>query len=408
MPAMNQCRICRGSLYQFLDLGQQPLSDAFRDPADESPEFTYPLTVGACTDCGMVQLMQEVPRERMFHRDYPFRTATSMFMRRHFENLAHRLLRTELTGDDPFLVEIGCNDGTMLRTVAAAGIRHLGVDPAVNAIEDAAAHGVRVRAAFFEEATAVEIRDAEGPADVVYAANTLCHIPYLESVFQGLTHLLSPTGVFIFEDPYLGDVVRLGSYDQIYDEHFYLFSGQSIARTAQQFGFELIDVERLGVHGGEIRYTLARAGARTPSPAVAALLAEEAAQGLHDPQTLAAFAAEVARRRDGLVELLEKLRQEGRGVAGYGATAKSATVLNYCGITPELLPRIYDITPAKQHTVTPGSRIPVLPFPETVADYPEYFLLFAWNHAEEIFAKESAFRQAGGKWIRYVPEVRVD
>ena len=150
MPAMNQCRICRGSLYQFLDLGQQPLSDAFRDPADESPEFTYPLTVGACTDCGMVQLMQEVPRERMFHRDYPFRTATSMFMRRHFENLAHRLLRTELTGDDPFLVEIGCNDGTMLRTVAAAGIRR-GSRP--RGQRDRGCRGARgrVRAAFFEE-----------------------------------------------------------------------------------------------------------------------------------------------------------------------------------------------------------------------------------------------------------------
>lgn len=405
---MNQCRICDGGLQQFLDLGEQPLSDAFRDPADESPEFTYPLTVGACTDCGMVQLMQEVPRERMFHHDYPFRTATSAFMRQHFEDFARRMLATELTGDSPFIVEIGCNDGTMLRTIASAGVRHLGVDPAVGAVEDAAADGIRVRADFFEESTAADIRATDGPADVVYAANTICHIPYLDSIFQGLTQLLKPTGVFIFEDPYLGDIVRLGSYDQIYDEHYYLFSAHSVAQAAQRFGFALVDVERLGVHGGEVRYTVARSGARTPTPAVSALLAEEAAQRLHDWETLKNFAQVVEQRRDGLVEVLRKLRQEGRSVAGYGATAKSATVLNYCGITSDLLPQIYDITPAKQHKVTPGSHIPVLPFPESVQDYPEYFLLFAWNHATEITAKETAFHEAGGKWIRYVPEVRID
>lgn len=406
MSAMH-CRICEAPLRQFLDLGRQPLSDAFRDPHDDRPEFSYLLRVGSCTECSMVQLMQEVARDRMFHQDYPFRTSTSVRMRQHFRQFAQRLLRHELTGYDPFVVEIGCNDGTMLSTVAEAGVRHLGIDPAAGALAEAGGRGVRTRAAFFEESTAAEIVAEDGPADVVYAANTICHLPYLDSVFTGLDRLLKPDGLVIFEDPYLGDVIRLGSFDQIYDEHFYLFSAQTVDRTARRHGFALVDVERLDVHGGELRYTLARTGRRPVASTVTALLAEEAARGLHDDATLDAFAETVARRRDALVELLDRLRRSGKQIAGYGATAKSATVLNYCQITAETLPRVYDTTPAKQGRLTPGTGIPVLPFPETIADYPDYFLLLAWNHAEEIAAKESEFRQAGGQWIRYVPDVLV-
>lgn len=402
------CRICDAPLREFLDLGRQPLSDAFRVPDDDRPEFTYPLRVGACTDCAMVQLREEVPRERMFHREYPFRTATSQRMRAHFAGLARRLLTDELTGDDPFVVEIGCNDGTMLGTIAEAGVRHLGVDPAVSAVREATAQGIQAQAVFFEEETAAEIVAAHGQADVVYAANTLCHIPYLGSICRGLDKLLGPQGVFIFEDPYLGDVVELGSFDQLYDEHFYLFSAHAVARTAERHGLTLIDVERLEVHGGEVRYTLARAGARPVRPAVTALLAEEAERALHEPATLDRFAETVARRRTELVGWLDALRREGRRVAGYGATAKSATVLNYCGITTDTLPVIYDTTAGKQGRLTPGTGIPVQPFPERVADYPDVFLLLAWNHAKEIMEKEAEFVAGGGRWLRYVPEVRID
>jgi methylation protein EvaC len=404
---MTGCRVCGAEVSRFIDLGTQPISNAFRDPADSSPEFTYQLRVGTCSECAMIQLAEDVPRERMFHGDYPFRTSTSARMRAHFAEYARRLLDQELTGEEPFVVEIGCNDGSMLRSIAAAGVRHLGVDPAEAAVQEARRHGVCAEVAFFEESSAVAIADGHGRADVVYAANTLGHIPYLDSIFRGLDRLLKPDGAFVFEDPYLGDVIELGSFDQIYDEHFYLFSATSIARAARRFGFELVGVERLGVHGGEIRYTVASSGSRRGSPAVAELLNEESDRALHSSDTLRAFARTVARRRDALVSLLDQLRRDGRKIAGYGATAKSATVLNYCGVTADLLPRIYDITPAKQGKLAPGSRIPVLPFPESAGDYPDYFLLFAWNHADEIAAKETAFREAGGRWIRYVPDVQV-
>ncbi|QYC42721.1 Sarcosine/dimethylglycine N-methyltransferase [Nonomuraea coxensis DSM 45129] len=401
------CRICSGRLHPFADFGSQPLSDAFAAPGDPAEPFAFHLAAGVCAGCSTVQLLEEVPRERMFHADYPYLSSGSAVMREHFESLAKRLLTTELTGPDPFVVELGCNDGAMLAVIADAGVRHLGVEPSGGVADVAAAKGVRVRKDFFEAATAAAVLAEDGPADVVYAANTLCHIPYLDSIMEGLDTLLRPGGVFVFEDPYLGDIVERASFDQIYDEHFYYFSATSVRGLARRHGFELVDVERLPVHGGEVRYTLARQGARTPAPAVAELLAAEEAAALHEPATLRRFAARVAGTRDRLVTLLTGLRDQGARVYGYGATAKSATVLNYCGIGPDLITFVSDTTPAKQGRLTPGSHIPVRG-PEAFADpYPDYAVLFAWNHAAEIMAKESGFGAAGGTWILYVPEVHL-
>ncbi|GIH96804.1 methyltransferase domain-containing protein [Planobispora siamensis] len=399
------CRICSGRLHPFADFGRQPLSDAFVVPGDPGEEFFFHLAVGVCESCSMAQLLHEVPRERMFHAGYPYLSSGSSVMREHFGSLAKRLLATELAGPDPFVVELGCNDGAMLSVVADAGVRHLGVEPSGGVADLAAAKGVRVRKDFFEAATAAAVLAEDGPADVIYAANTLCHIPYLDSIMAGVDTLLRPGGVFVFEDPYLGDIVERASFDQIYDEHFYFFTAASVRAMASRHGFELVDVERLPVHGGEVRYTLARRGARTPTPAVAGLLAAEEAAALSEPATLRGFAARVARNRDRLVGLLTSLREQGARVYGYGATAKSATVLNYCGIGPELVSLVVDTTPAKQGRLTPGSHIPVRG-PEAFADpYPDYALLLAWNHAEEIMAKETGFGRAGGAWILYVPEV---
>ncbi|MDX8056482.1 class I SAM-dependent methyltransferase [Lentzea sp. BCCO 10_0798] len=400
------CHVCAGVVREFADFGSQPLSDAFLPPGDPAGDFRFRLAVGVCGSCTMVQLMSEVPRDRMFHHDYPYLSSGSQFMREHFATLAARL-RQDLTGPAPFVVEIGCNDGVMLESFAAEGIHHLGVEPSGGVAQLAAAKGVQVRNTFFDEPTAAEILAEHGPADVVFAANTLCHIPYIGSILRGVATLLSPGGIFVFEDPYFADIVERNSFDQIYDEHFFFFTVRSVQHMALLHGLELVDAERLTVHGGELRYTLARKGTRPVSPAVTALAAEEELSGLTSAETLARFASNVARIRTDLVELLRSLRAEGKTVAGYGATAKSATVLNFCGIGPDLVPFISDTSVTKQGRLTPGSHIPVRP-PDAFADpYPDYAVLFAWNHADEILAKEIGFRESGGRWIRYVPDVHI-
>lgn len=406
LATVSRCRVCGGPLNQFLDLGRQPLSDAFLTPGDVADEYFYRLAVGCCASCTMVQLVEEVPRERMFHEGYPYHSSGSSVMREHFARTARDLVRSAAS-DDPFVVEIGCNDGVMLSTVRDLGVRHLGFEPSGGVARIAQAGGIRVRVDFFEASTAAEVRAEEGPADVIYAANTLCHIPYVESIMKGVDALLAPDGVLVFEDPYLGDIISKTSFDQIYDEHFFFFSAGSVAAMARRFGLELVDVQHLPVHGGEVRYTLARAGARTPSDAVAELIKREEAARLTDPATLLGFASGVARIRDDLTTLLRELRAQGKTVVGYGATAKSATVTNFCGIGPDLVSYVCDSTPAKQGRLTPGAHIPVLPPEAFSTPYPDYALLFAWNHAEEIMAKEREFHDNGGRWVLYVPDVRI-
>jgi hypothetical protein len=400
-----KCRICGGDLHEVLDLGRQPVSNAFVRPeqADNVPFFR--LGVGVCTACAMVQQLDEVPPHEMYRADYPYRASGSAMIREHFERVARRIIATCPGGPDRFVVEIGSNDGVMLKTLSAAGVRHLGVDPAAGAAEVALSHGVDVLTDFFNASTAAQIYAEHGPANLIFSANTFSHISYLDSIFRGVDTLLTPDGLFVFEDRSLDDILTHNYFDQIYDEHIYLFSVSSVHKMVGFFGFELVDAEHLPLHGGSIRYTVARKGTREPSASVAELLEQERADGLGNDAAFIRFSSEIDRIKADLVSLLDCLRSEGRRVVGYGATSRSATVLNYFGIGADLLPIVCDSTPEKQGCLTPGSLIPVCP-PEAFSHpFPDYALLFAWNHAEEIMAKERLFHEGGGRWILYVPEV---
>ncbi len=400
-----RCRICGDALREVLDLGRQPVSNAFvrAEEANQVPFFR--LGVGVCCSCAMVQQIDTVPPHEMYRADYPYRASGSAMVRRHFEEVARLILETCPGGRDGFVVEIGSNDGVMLKTLSAAGMRHLGVDPAASAAEVARSHGVNVLTDFFNASTAARIHAQYGPANLIFSANTFSHISYLDSIFQGVDTLLTTDGLFVFEDRSLDDILTHNYFDQIYDEHIYLFSVSSVREMAAHFGFELIDCEHLAMHGGSIRYTVARKGSREPSSVVADFLAKERADGLADDAAFVRFAREINRIKNDLVSLLQDLRAQGRRVVGYGATSRSATVLNYFGIGADLLPIVCDSTPEKQGCVTPGSLIPVCP-PEAFSHpYPDFALLFAWNHAEEILAKERLFHEKGGRWILYVPEV---
>jgi methylation protein EvaC len=366
------------------------------------------MAAGFAEDSKMLQLIELPAPERMFHGHYAFYSSTSSYMAQHFEAFARQVMSTGyLTNDDPFVVELGCNDGIMLRHFAMLNIRHLGIEPSLNVARVANQAGVRTRSEFFSEELADLIVREEGRADAFLAANVMCHIPDIVGVVKGIKTLLKPTGVAMFEDPYLGEVVAKTSYDQIYDEHVFLFSALSIRYLFAAQGMELVDVLPQTTHGGSMRYVLAHHGAYPVKDSVTQLIAKEQVQGLGRLSTFETFGRHVAQSREDLIRLLKDLKAQGKRVAGYGATSKSTTILNYCGVGPDLIEYICDTTPIKQGKFTPGMHIPVVPYEHFKNNPPDYAVLFAWNHAEEIMAKEQAYMVGGGKWIVHVPEVKV-
>lgn len=405
---MTTCRICATPIEAFMTFGRMPIANGFLLPEQFRDEYFFELAPAFCPCCGMLQIIDQPAPEMMFHGNYAFFSGTSRYMQAHFQRFAQQVMDTILPGRaDPFVVELGSNDGIMLRNFAAKGIRHLGCEPSENVAAAARAQGVNTLCAFFGKATAEKIRAENGPADAILAANVMCHIPDIHSVAEGFKALLAPNGVVMFEDPYLGDMVTKTSYDQIYDEHVFVFSALSVQNAFARHGLELVNVEAQVTHGGSMRYTLAPTGSRPVSDAVHALLAAERAQGLDKAETFDRFRANCEKSKADLVALLTRLKAEGKRVVGYGATSKSTTVLNYTGIGPDLIEFISDTTPIKQGKFTPGAHIPVKPYEDFTKAYPDYALLFAWNHKAEIMEKEAGFKAAGGKWIHFVPEVGI-
>jgi methylation protein EvaC len=406
--ASRVCRACGGAISPFMTFGRMPIANGFLTEAEIKDEYFFELAPAFCEACGMFQIVEQPAPEKMFHGNYAFFSSTSRYMQAHFERFAGMVMERVLgQRPDPFVVELGSNDGIMLRHFHAKGIRHLGIEPSVNVADVARGHGINTVSRFFDRGLADEIVAEHGRADALLAANVMCHIPDLPEVAAGAVRLLKPDGVFVFEDPYLGDMIAKTSYDQIYDEHVFIFTATSIARAFARHGLELIDVMPQITHGGSMRYMLAPRGSRAVAPSVPAQIEKERVQGLDRIETYLRFKASCEASRTRLRETLDDARAKGARVVGYGATSKSTTVINYCGIDRRQVEFISDTTPIKQGKLSPGAHIPIKPHSEFVRDYPDYALLFAWNHAAEIQEKETAFVAAGGKWIVFVPEVKV-
>jgi len=391
-----------------MSFGQMPIANGFLKQEEFADEYFFEMEVAFCERCGTFQLVEQPDAKRMFHENYAFFSSLSKHMQTHFKAYAELVIERVFTGRaDPFVVELGSNDGIMLRHFKDAGYRHLGIEPSENVADVARSQGIQTLSEFFNLELAERLVAEHGHADAVICANVMCHIPDINGVAAGMARLLKSDGVLMFEDPYLGDMIAKTSYDQIYDEHVFIFSATSVAWAFGQHGLELIDVLPQVTHGGSMRYVLAPKGSHAVSPNVAALLEKERSQGLHQAKTYEQFKRNCETSREALVGLLENLSSEGKRVVGYGATSKSTTVLNYCGIRPEHIEFISDTTPIKQGKFSPGVHIPVKPYEDFKQNPPDYALLFAWNHSAEIFEKEGAFRAGGGKWITFVPEVGI-
>ena len=406
---MGDCIVCAGpDVESFLDLGSTALANKFPSAEDLiRPEPRFPLCVGFCHGCGHVQLVERVPPEAMF-TDYLYVSSASDTLRGHFDDLAGTLTARHGLADGGLVVDIGCNDASLLCCFRDRGARTLGVDPAENLAEYSRDNGIERYRGFFGAATAGEIADRWGRAALVTATNTFPHIPDLSGFVAGLDAVLAPGGAFVLEAHYLVDLLDQLAFDTVYHEHVSYWALGPMMRLFEDHGMEVVRAERLPIHHGQLRATVMRRGEGEVDRSVDEVLAAERQLGIDCVDTWRAFAGRVGRLKAEVMDCLNGLKADGGRLAGYGAPAKGSTLLEFFGVGPDLLDFIADRSPLKQGRYTPGSHIPIVA-PERLLEEPslDHVLLLAWNFEEEILAQQAEFRRRGGRFILPVPEVRV-
>lgn len=406
---VKKCRVCNSSdFFNFLDLGATPPADQFLT-ANEllEPETYYPLTVQVCQKCELVQLGQVVHHEILYRKDYPYESSTTKQGKRHWKEFADSVCNDFRLNPDDLVVDIGSNVGVLLECFKNNGTKILGIDPASNIVDIANQKGIETWDSFFDLETAKNILSLKGSAKVITGTNVFAHVDNLHSFMNAIDSLLCEDGIFIFEAPYLGNLLKLLEYDTIYHEHLSYLSLKPVSILASKFGMEVIDVQERDIHGGSFRVFMARKGVRKTNERVELFRKKEQDQNLSDPSKLSKFAIEVKQNKDVLRTLLQDLKSQGKRIAVVSTPAKGMTLLNYCKTGKELIDFATEKSSLKVGKYTPGVHLPILADSALVEKKVDYALLLAWNFADEIMENLTEFRKSGGKFIIPIPHPKI-
>jgi SAM-dependent methyltransferase len=403
-----RCLVCGiETVEQFLDLGHTALANKFLTQEELSiPEPTYPLRVGFCRTCGHVQLTERVSPSAMFE-DYLYISSASDTLKAHLYDLSDLLVERYQLGTKDLVIDIGCNDGTLLSGFQRHGVKTLGVDPAVNLAALTHDKGIERYIGLFTAMTAQRVVRKWRWATIITATNTFPHVQELQDFVAGIKTVLAPGGVFVIETHYLVDLLEQGAFDTIYHEHSSYWALKPMVYLFEKSGMQIVNVERLPLHHGQLRVFVQRRGDGQVQSGVAELLAMERALGIDQFTTYQHFAQRTQQLKQELHHTLSELQRQGKQIVGYGAPAKGNTLLSFLDIGPEIVSYIADRSPLKQGRYTPGARIPVVPPGRLLADQPDYVLLLAWNFVDEVLAQQAEYHRRGGKFIIPVPQVQI-
>ena len=405
------CRLCGNSnLISVLDLGASPPCESFLSEEQlDLPEATYPLHLRLCPDCLLLQIPALITPEDTFGGDYAYYSSYSTSWVEHARKFVDQAVDALDLDPDGFVVEVAANDGYLLQHVVNRGIRCLGIEPSVNCSEAARAKGIPMLRAFLDEALAARVRDEHGPADLVVANNVFAHIPDITGFAAGLRGLVADTGRVSIEVHHALSLITSAQFDTIYHEHFQYWTVLAARHGLAAGGLRLVDVELLPTHGGSIRLWAVPEDADVAEhPRVADVETVERTAGLDSPDGYLGLAERVAGIRDDLVSFLIEARRAGRRVVAYGAPGKGNTLLNYCGIRPDLLAYAADRNTFKHGRYTPGTRIPVVSPEHLIEDCPDDVLVLPWNLRNEITAQLSATLRPGTRLVWPLPELEVE
>jgi len=374
-----KCQLCASDhTVEFLDLGRQPLANKYPVASQFATEDFFPLAVYFCTRCKNVQLGTMVSRERMFE-DYYYLSSVNQGLVRHFEKLAASLAGSK------FVVDVGSNDGILLKPLKAMGVRALGIEPSINVSKIANDAGLETLCSFFDADAAKKVAASHGKADVIVASSVFTHLEDPHSFIEAVKLLLTDDGRFVIEVEYIGNILRLVQFERFYLDRIFYYSLTSLTHLFDGHGMTVTDVAHIEPHGGSLQVTVRRKGAAAPGPNVDAQLAAER-EALSEARLLE-FRAEVDRQIGAFRTLLEGYKKAGLRVAGYGAPARVATICNYGRIGPELIEFTVDDSPLKQNKFSPGTHIPIVPNAHLAANRPDILVVFAYEYFEDIRKK---------------------
>ena len=401
---VQRCRSCASNnLAPVLDLGVQPLANAYREPDDVSEEARYPLALLRCRACSLVQLTGTIPPKLMFDT-YHYFSSYSSTMVDSMRMLAKRMTAERgLTGDD-LVVEIASNDGYLLKHYLELGIPVLGIEPAQNVAAVAQESGVPTLTQYFTRSLGSELAGSGRAASVIHANNVMAHVPEINDFVAGISAALRPDGVAVVETPYVVRLVGDREFDTIYHEHVFHYSLTAVSSLVERHGLTVADVEQIPLHGGSLRLFIQHS-TYPSSERVKKLLESEREHGVTTDEYYSDFAKRVEELKTEVTDLIRRLRAEGATVAAYGAAAKGTVLLNHFGLDHDTIDFVVDRSVHKQGLVMPGVGIPILAAEELERRRPDYTLLLAWNFADEILEQQQNYRAAGGTFIVPVPTI---
>lgn len=404
---IDECQICSNqNLDTILSFGHQPIVQNYLTAEQRhEPETTYPLNFCLCPNCGLAQLDYIIDPKLVFPPDYPYRTGLTDMLTRNFRALADKLEQRYRLKSTDLIVDIGCNDGTLLDGFKKKGLRVLGVEP-TKAARVANEKNIPTIQAYFNEDVANKAVSQYGKAKIITMTNAFAHINNLFGIMRGIELMLDEDGVFVSESQYLLDMMETLELDTIYHEHLRYYSLQPLRELFARNGFSLVDAERITAAGGSIR-VYAMKGQKTASPQIAELIAAEKKAGLYDIATMRQFALQMVKAKNNLLALLLSCQHTGGRLVGIGSPGRSNTLLNFAKIDNYILDYIVEKPKSpKIGLFTPGMHIPIVSQKKLLREQPEYALLLSWHIGEELMKK---LRGLGykGKFIMPLPNARV-
>ena len=393
----------RNKIIDFLDLGAQPLANNFiNEKKLLNKERKYRLIICFNKINKLVSIKKIISSNDMFNNKYPYRSSTSRTMRVHLKKLANIIKKSK----PKKILEIGSNDGCFIKNFERK--KTIGIEPCANVEKITKKKNYNTYAEYWTPKLAGKIKKKHNKVDLIFSSNTISHIKNLDDVFKGINIALDDKGIFIIEDPSLLECLKKNTYDQFYNEHIYVFSYLGLSNALKKHNLEIFKIEKLEIHGGSNRYYIKKnSNVLKLHKSVNSHIYEEKKFGLNKLNAYTNFAKRVKLSKKKLLDIFKNCKKNNKKVIGYGATAKSVTILNYCNINNKMIDYFIDTTPDKQNKYTPGTKILVKKEINLIDDNVDFVFLGAWNFQKEIFNKEKKYIKNGGKFIIHTPYPKI-